>query len=156
MKGKQEIIDSLNFLLRDELTAINQYFVHAEMYGDWGYEALHEVIEERSITEMKHAEALIGRILFLEGTPIVGKLNPIHIAEDVPGMFKNDQKAEQDAIVEYNKAVKLAADLQDNGTKKFLDAILKDEEDHLDYIEEQLDQIDQMGIENYLSTVTKE
>lgn len=156
MKGKPEIIDSLNFLLRDELTAINQYFVHAEMCGDWGYEALHEAIEERSITEMKHAEHLIARILFLEGTPIVTKLNPIHIAEDIVGMFENDRKAEQGAILEYNKAVQLAAELADNGTKKFLDAILKDEEDHLDYIEGQLDQIEQMGLESYLTTITKE
>ncbi len=156
MKGKPEIIASLNFLLKDELTAINQYFVHAEMCEDWGYGALHEVIEERAIAEMKHAEKLIGRILFLEGTPVVDKLNALHIAEDVPGMFKNDHKAEQEAIAEYNKAIKQAADLADNGTKKFLDAILKDEEDHIDYIEEQLDQIEQMGIENYLTTIAKE
>ncbi len=156
MKGKKEIIESLNSLLRDELTAINQYFVHAEMCEDWGYAALHETIEERAITEMKHAEQLISRILFLEGTPVVDKLNPIHIAEDVTGMFKNDHKAEQEAITEYNKAIKLAAELADNGTKKFLDTILKDEEDHIDYIEEQLDQIEQMGIENYLTTIAKE
>lgn len=156
MKGKKEIIDSLNFLLADELTAINQYFVHAEMCGDWGYETLHEVIEKRAIGEMKHAEAIISRILFLEGTPVVDKLNPIHIADNVEDMLKNDRKAEQGAIHEYNKAVKLAADLLDNGTKKFLDSILEDEEDHLDFIEEQLDQIEQMGLKNYLSTVTKE
>ncbi len=156
MKGKPEIIDSLNFLLRDELTAINQYFVHAEMCANWGYEALHELIEERAITEMKHAEHLIARILFLEGTPIVTKLNPIHIGDGVVAMFENDRKAEQGAILEYNKAVQLAADSADNGTKKFLDAILKDEEAHLDYIEGQLDQIAQMGIESYLTTITKE
>ncbi len=153
MKGKPEVIDSLNSLLKDELTAINQYFVHAEMCEDWGYEALHEVIEKRAITEMKHAEALIGRILFLEGKPIVTALNAIHIADDVHGMFVNDRTAEQTAIDEYNKAVRLAADLGDNGTKQFLDGILHDEEDHLDYIEEVLDQIDQMGIQNYLTTV---
>ena len=93
---------------------------------------------------------------FLEGTPIVSKLNAIHIAEDVKGMFENDRKAEVDAIAEYNKAVRQAADLADNGTKKFLDAILKDEEAHLDYIEAQLEQIEQMGIENYLTTITQE
>lgn len=156
MKGKPEILDSLNFLLRDELTAVNQYFVHAEMCADWGYESLHEVIEERSIVEMKHAEHLIARILFLEGTPVVDKLNPIHIADNVEAMFANDRKAELGAIAEYNKAVQLAAELADNGTKKFLDAILKDEEAHLDYIESQLDQIAQMGIESYLTTITKE
>lgn len=156
MKGKKEVIDSLNFLLADELTAINQYFVHAEMCGDWGYELLHEVIEKRSITEMIHAEKLIGRILFLEGDPIVSNLNKIHIGESVQQMLENDHAAEVDAIAEYNKAVRLAAELLDHGTKKMLDEILKDEEDHLDYIEEQLDQIEQMGLENYLSTVTKE
>lgn len=156
MKGKPEILDSLNFLLRDELTAINQYFVHAEECADWGYESLHEAIEKRSMDEMKHAEKLIGRILFLEGTPVVNKLNPIHIADNVKGMFENDLKSEQVAIDEYNKAVRLAADLADNGTKKFLDAILNEEEAHLDYIESQLDQIAQMGIESYLTTITKE
>ncbi|MDD2522709.1 MAG: bacterioferritin [Anaerolineaceae bacterium] len=154
MKSKPEIIDSLNFLLKDELTAINQYFIHAEMCEDWGYGPLHEVIEKRSITEMKHAEALIGRILFLEGKPIVSELNPLHIADNVEGMFKNDHAAEQNAINEYNKAVHLAAELGDNGTKQFLEGILHDEEDHIDYIEEVLDQIDQMGIQNFLTTVT--
>ena len=156
MKGKKEIIDSLNFLLADELTAINQYIVHAEMCGDWGYEALHETIEKRAITEMIHAEKLIGRILFLEGEPVVNKLNNIHIGEEVAKMFENDHKAELDAIAEYNKAIRLAAENLDHGTKKLLDSILKDEEDHLDYIEEQLDQIDQMGLKNYLMTITKE
>lgn len=153
MKGKPEIIEKLNYLLADELTAVNQYFVHAEECGDWGYEVLHESIEERSIGEMKHAEKLISRILFLGGTPVVDKLNKIHIAEDVPGMLENDRKAEEDAIKDYNEAIKLASDLLDNGTKELLDDILKDEEAHIDYIEEQLDQIEQMGLEQYLTTV---
>jgi len=118
MKGKPEIIDKLNFLLADELTAINQYFVHAEECADWGYEVLHESIEKRSIGEMKHAEKLISRILFLEGTPVVDKLNKIYIAEDVPGMLENDKKAEEVAIKNYNEAIKLAAELLDNGTKE--------------------------------------
>lgn len=153
MKGKPEIIDKLNFLLADELTAVNQYFVHAEECGDWGYEVLHHSIEKRSIGEMKHAEKLIARILFLEGTPVVDKLNKIHTADNVPGMMENDKIAEVGAIKSYNEAIKLAADLLDNGTKELLDNILKDEEAHLDYIEEQLDQIEQMGLENYLTTV---
>ena len=153
MKGKPEIIEKLNFLLADELTAVNQYFVHAEECGDWGYEVLHESIEKRSIGEMKHAEKLISRILFLGGTPVVDKLNKIHIAEDVPGMLKNDKKAEEDAIKDYNEAIKLASELLDNGTKELFDSILKDEESHLDYIEEQLDQIEQMGLEHYLTTI---
>ncbi len=153
MKGKPEIIDKLNYLLADELTAVNQYFVHAEECGDWGYEVLHESIEERSIGEMKHAEKLISRILFLGGTPVVDKLNKIHIAEDVPGMLENDRKAEEDAIKDYNEAIKLATDLLDHGTKELLDDILKDEEAHIDYIETQLEQIEQMGLEQYLTTV---
>ena len=153
MKGKPEIIDKLNFLLADELTAVNQYFVHAEECGDWGYEVLHETIEKRSIGEMKHAEKLISRILFLEGTPTVDKLNKMHIADSVPGMLENDRKAEMEAIKNYNEAIKLASELLDNGTKELLDSILKDEESHLDYIEEQLDQIEQMGLEHYLTTI---
>ena len=153
MKGKPEIIDKLNFLLADELTAFNQYFVHAEECGDWGFEVLHESIEKRSIGEMKHAEKLISRILFLEGTPVVDKLNKMHIADSVPGMLENDKKAELEAIKNYNVAIKLASELLDNGTKELLDSILKDEESHLDYIEEQLDQIEQMGLEHYLTTI---
>ena len=153
MKGKPEIIEKLNFLLADELTAVNQYFVHAEECGDWGYESLHHSIEKRSIDEMKHAEKLISRILFLEGTPVVDKLNKMHISDTVPGMLENDRKAEVEAIKSYNEAIKLSAELLDNGTKELLDSILTDEEAHIDYIEEQLDQIAQMGLEHYLTTV---
>ncbi|HNZ16622.1 MAG: bacterioferritin [Anaerolineaceae bacterium] len=153
MKGKPEIIDKLNFLLADELTAINQYFVHAEECGDWGYESLHHAIEERAIEEMKHAEKLISRILFLEGTPVVDKLNKMHIAGTINGMLENDHKAEVEAIANYNAAIKLSADLLDHGTKELLNSILKDEEAHLDFIEEQIDQIKQMGLEQYLTTV---
>jgi len=153
MKGKPEIIEKLNFLLADELTAVNQYFVHAEEWFFDGYEVLHETIEKRSIGEMKHAEKLISRILFLEGTPTVDKLNKMHIADSVPGMLENDRKAEMEAIKNYNEAIKLASELLDNGTKELLDGILKDEEFHLDYIEEQLDQIEQMGLEHYLTTI---
>lgn len=153
MKGKPEIVEKLNFLLADELTAINQYFVHAEECADWGYELLHHSIEERSIAEMKHAEKLIARILFLEGTPVVSKLNEMHIADTVPGMLENDRQAEEVAIKNYNEAIKLATELLDNGTKELLDGILKDEEAHINYIEEQLKQIEQMGLETYLTTV---
>lgn len=153
MKGKPEIVEKLNFLLADELTAINQYFVHAEECADWGYELLHHSIEERSITEMKHAEKLIARILFLEGTPVVGKLNEMHIADTVPGMLENDRQAEVDAIKNYNESIKLVAELLDNGTKELLDGILEDEEAHINYIEEQLKQIEQMGLETYLTRV---
>lgn len=156
MKSNQEIIDLLNFLLADELTAINQYFVHAEMCADWGYEGLHESIEERAITEMKHAEGLIARILFLEGTPVVGKLNELHIAESVEDMLASDHAAELGAIKGYREGIKLAVDHLDFGTRELLESNLKQEEEHIDYIEEQQDQIEQMGIQNYLTTVTEE
>ena len=151
MKGHPEVIEKLNELLIEELTAINQYFLHAEMCGDWGYERLHELIEKRSRQEMKHAEVLMERILFLEGMPIVSQLNKITIGETVMKQLENDQKAEQDAVKMYNDAVALTSKLGDNGSKVLVESILTDEEEHLDWIEEQLDQIDQMGYQNYLN-----
>jgi bacterioferritin len=151
MKGNDKIIDKLNALLADELTAINQYMVHAEMGENWGYEKLHDKIQERSIVEMRHAEKLIARILFLEGQPIVSNLNPMHIGADVENFHKNDWQAEFDAIKSYNEGVQLARELGDNGTHSMLESILTDEEDHIDWIEAQLDQINQMGIQKYLT-----
>ena len=150
MKGNPTIINTLNGLLAEELTAINQYIVHAEMCANWGYERLHKADEKRAIDEMKHAEKLIARILFLEGTPVVGKLNKINIGADVESQHKNDQKSEQMAIRAYNESIGMAVEAGDNGTRELLEGILKDEEDHLDWIEAQLDQIRQMGIQNYL------
>ncbi len=151
MKGNEQIIEWLNKLLAEELTAINQYFVHAEMCEDWNYEPLSNVIKKRSIVEMKHAETLIERIIFLEGKPIVSNLNEIHIGSDVPAMHTNDLKMECVAVKDYNEAIRLSADLGDHHTKTILQAILKDEEDHIDDLEAQLDQIDQMGVQNYLA-----
>jgi bacterioferritin len=150
MKGNDKVIATLNFLLADELTAISQYMVHSEMCANWGYDRLHKAIEKRAIDEMKHAEKHIGRILFLEGTPIVSKLNPIHVGPNVPAQFKNDWAAENTAIKAYNKGIRQAVELGDNGTREMLESILKDEEVHIDWIEAQLDQIKQMGIESYL------
>jgi bacterioferritin len=155
MKGNEKVIETLNDLLSDELTAINQYIVHAEMAENWGYPVLHESAEKRAITEMKHAETHIARILFLEGRPIVSKLKNIHIGEDVPKMYENDRMSEQEAIEKYNAAIKLCVEVGDNGTKEMLDAILQDEEDHIDYIEGELDKISQMGLAVYLTTLTK-
>lgn len=151
MKGNDKIIETLNLLLADELSAINQYMVHSEMCADWGYAELHEAIEKRAITEMKHAERHIGRIIFLEGRPIVSILNPLHIGQDVLEQFKSDLGAEQGAVQVYNDAVKLAVAVGDNGTRAMLEGILKDEEDHLDWLETQLGQIEQIGIQNYLA-----
>lgn len=150
MKGNAKVIKKLNELLADELTAINQYMVHSEMCDDWEYGKLHEKIEKRAIDEMKHAEKLIGRILFLEGTPTVSKLNKITIGKDVELQFKNDHAAEQGAIKSYNDGIKLCYDLGDNGTRELLEDILEDEEAHIDWLEAQMDQISQMGIQNYL------
>lgn len=155
MKGNELIIQALNDNLRDELTAINQYIVHAELCENWGYEKLHGYIRGRSIQEMKHAEAIIARILFLEGIPVVSELNPLHIGKDVKAMMESDCEAEKVAVAAYNDAVKLAGDLKDNGTKDLFESNLKDEETHLDWLEAQLDQIAQMGIQNYLALQAK-
>ena len=150
MKGNEKILETLNELLADELTAINQYMVQSEMCADWGYEKLHEAIEKRAIDEMKHAEKLIGRILFLEGRPIVSNLNKINIGATVDVQHKNDQAAEETAIKSYNDSIKLAVEVGDNGTRDLLEEILDDEEEHIDWIESQLDQIEQMGLQVYL------
>jgi bacterioferritin len=150
MKGNKRIIERLNALLADELTAINQYMVQSEMCANWGYEKLHKAIEKRAIDEMKHAEKLIGRIIFLEGSPTVTKLNKIEIGADVKTQHENDQKAEEGAIQAYNADIKLAVEVGDNGTRELLESILKDEEEHIDWIEAQLDQIKQMGMQSYL------
>jgi bacterioferritin len=150
MKGNEKIIECLNDLLADELTAINQYMVHSEMCDDWGYGKLHEAVEERAITEMRHAEKLIGRIIFLEGRPVVSKLKDLHIGADIEGQLRNDLTSEYGAVAGYNAGVQLAVEVGDNGTRAILESILGDEEDHVDWLEAQLDQIEQMGIANYL------
>jgi bacterioferritin len=150
MKGNDKIIETLNVQLADELTAVNQYMVHSEMCANWGYERLHKATEKRAIDEMRHAEKLIARLLFLEGMPIVSKLNKITIGPDVQTQLKNDWNAEAGAIKAYNDAIRLAVEVSDNGTRELFESILKDEEDHIDWLEAQLDQIAQMGIQNYL------
>lgn len=150
MQGEKRIIERLNVLLADELTAINQYMVHSEMCENWGYGKLHEVIRKRAMEEMKHAEKLIERILFLEGMPEVGSLNKILIGSDIEKQFKSDQAAEQDAVKKYNDAIKLCTELGDNGTREMLESFLTDEEKHLDWLETQVEQINQLGLKNYL------
>jgi bacterioferritin len=150
VQGNDVVIEKLNELLADELTAINQYMVHSEMCDNWGYEKLHEKVEKRAIDEMKHAEKLIARILFLEGTPIVSNLNRLHIGADVEAQLRNDLNGEIDAIGSYNAGIQIAVEAKDNGSREMLEDILKDEEKHVDWLEAQLDQIEQMGIQNYL------
>ena len=151
MKGDQKLIDCLNARLADELAAINQYFVHAEMCENWKYDKLEDVIEKRAIAEMKHAEKLIERILFLEGKPIVSNLSEIRIGEEIPKMHEHDHWAEEGAIRGYNKGIRLAMGLEDNDTKVLLESILKEEIGHIDWIESQLDQIKHIGVQNYLA-----
>jgi bacterioferritin len=152
MKGDKKLIDTLNSLLADELTAINQYMVHSEMCDSWGYDKLHKAIEKRAIDEMKHAEKLIGRILFLEGLPIVSNLKKMTIGAEVPKMMANDHFLESGAIKSYNAAIKLAGDVKDFATREILESILKDEDAHIDDIEEIRDQIQQMGLPVFLTT----
>ena len=151
MKGNPKIIEILNALLAGELTAINQYIVHSEMCSNWGYEKLHKADEKRAIDEMRHAEKLVTRILFLEGIPVVSHLEKISIGSEVAAQHKNDMNSEIETIALYNNGIKLAAEVGDSGTRELLESILKDEEGHLDWLEAQISQISQMGIQNYLS-----
>jgi len=155
MKGNAKIIECLNGLLAEELTAINQYMVHSEMCANWNYERLHKAVEARAIVEMKHAEKLIGRMLFLEGTPVVSQLNKLSIGPNVKQQLESDHKAELTAVARYNKSIALAIEVGDHGTREMLTSILKDEEEHVDWIEAQLDQIQQMGIQIYLAEQSK-
>jgi len=150
MKGNEKVLEALNSLLADELTAINQYMVHAEMCDNWWYGRLAEAVEKRAIGEMKHAEKLIARILFFEGRPVVSDLNKIYIGAEVESQLKNDWRAEDSAIKAYNENIGLATEVGDNGTRDLLQSILMEEEDHIDWIEAQLDQISHIGIQNYL------
>jgi bacterioferritin len=154
MKGNEKLLATLNELLAEELTAISQYMVHSEMCDNWGYGKLHKAIEKQAIDEMKHAEWLIGRILYLEGTPVVSKLNQMKIGPDVPAMLANDSSGEQSAIQMYNKAIPQAREVLDNGTADLLTKILLMEEGHGDWLDQQRDQIKTIGIENYLANQT--
>jgi bacterioferritin len=156
MKGNEKIIEILNDFLSDELSAISQYMVHSEMCANWEYKRLHEAVEKRAIDEMKHAEKLIARILFLEGQPIVSQLKKIDIGPSVEAQIKNDLAAEAGAIKAYNNGIRLCIELGDNGTRELIDSNLVDEETHLDWLEAQLDQITQMGLQNYLLGQMKE
>jgi bacterioferritin len=151
MKGNPKLIATLNDLLADELTAINQYMVHSEMAHNWGYEKLHQHFEKRAIDEMKHAEMLIGRILFLEGSPTVSKYNKMSIGADVPKQLAGDRGLEMGAIKSYNEAIILAGEVKDYATREILEKILKDEDRHIDQIEELQDQIQQMTLQIFLS-----
>ena len=154
MKGNKDLITVLNSLLADELTAINQYMVHSEMCENWGYGKLHMAIRGQAMDEMHHAEWLIERIIFFEGAPTVSKLNPIKIGKTVSEMISKDLDSEFNAVNAYNSAIKLAREVDDQGTVDLLTKILKMEEGHVDWAEIQRAQIAQMGMENYLVNQT--
>ena len=152
MKGHDDIIKLLNQALTGELTAINQYFLHARMCADWGYNRIASKVREESIDEMKHAQELIDRILFLEGVPNVQRLGTLNIGETVPEQFEADLKLEHEAIPRLKDGIALCNQHSDHATRELLEHILVDEEGHVDWLETQLEQIRQVGVENYLTS----
>jgi len=151
MKGNAEIIELLNEALSEELTAVNQYFLHSEMCENWGYKKQSAASKKQAIDEMKHAEILIERILFLEGKPNLSKYQKLTIGQTVPDMIANDLKLEVGAVALYNRIIEVAAKKNDQGTAELLKKILKDEESHVDGLEEMQDKIRDMGVQIYLS-----
>jgi len=150
MKGSPQVIGELNKALREELTAINQYFLHAEMTDNWVYERLSEYIKKQSIGEMKHAEALMERILFLDGTPTMKPLE-LTIGKNVQEMLQRHLDLELSAVEQYNAAIQIAVAEKDNGSRDLFVGLLKDEEDHVDWLEAQMHQIRELGYERYLT-----
>jgi len=150
MKGSPKVVEELNKALREELTAINQYFLHAEMCENWGYERLSEYIKKQSIGEMKHAEALMERILFLDGLPSMQPLE-LTVGKTVKDMIQSDLDLELGAVKQYNAAIAIAVHEKDNGSRDLLVELLKDEEDHVDWLEAQMHQIKELGYERYLT-----
>ena len=151
MKGKANVIEVLQKSLGEELQAISQYFLHGEMQSNWGYKRLHAEIKKQAIGEMKHAEALIERIIFLEGIPNLNEFPKLRIGKTVEQQLQNDLELEKNAVEEYNKYVALARKEGDNGSADLLEVLLKDEEEHVDFLETQLGMIKQLGLETYLS-----
>jgi len=151
MKGDAKVIAVLNQVLKAELTAINQYFLHAEMCENWGYERLAHHTRKESIEEMQHAEKLMEHILFLEGTPNMSDYFKIKIGQDVKAQIENDLQVEYNAVKRLNEGIAVCVKAGDNGSRELLEGILTDEEEHIDYLEAQLHSIEEMGIENYLA-----
>lgn len=151
MKGDREIIDILNEVLTAELTGINQYFLHGRMCENWGYKKLWDFLRKESIDEMKHADRVIERILYLEGLPNLQRLGKINIGETVPEQFESDMALERDAIDRLNRGITVARDKGDNGTRALLEEILVSEEEHYNWIETQQSLIAQLGLANYLA-----
>jgi bacterioferritin len=155
MKAKEGIIDLLNKILTMDLTAVNQYFVHSKMCKNWGYERLCHKVRERSFDEMKDAEALIDHILYLEGVPNMQRLGTVQVGENVQEQFKLDLKAEQEMVHVLSDGVVLCNKVSDFTTRHMLEDMVKDSDEHIDWIETQLETIKQVGLENYLSQQIK-
>jgi len=151
MKGNPKVIDALNEALHEELMAINQYFLHAEMCENWRYDRLGELIKKQSIGEMKHAEVLIERILFLDGTPNLTKHIDLTVGKNVKEQIESDLKLEVDAVAMYNRAIETARQERDNASRELFERLLKDEEEHVDWLEAQVHQMNELGYERYLS-----
>jgi bacterioferritin len=151
MQGKRKVITELNAALKEELTAINQYFLHAEMCENWKYDKLGEYIKKQSIGEMKHAEMLIERILFLDATPAMSEPMQINVGKNVKEQIASDLKLELEAVEMYNRAVRIAQEEGDNASRELFEILLKDEEDHVDWLEGQMHQMEELGYERYLS-----
>jgi bacterioferritin len=156
MKGKPKVIEALNEALKEELTAINQYFLHAEMCENWHYDKLGNYIKKQSIDEMKHAESLIERILFLDGTPNLTELLRLTVGKNVREQLESDLKLETAAVEMYNRAVRTCVEEGDNASRELFERLLKDEEQHVDWLEAQIYQINEMGYERYLSQQVRE
>ena len=155
MQGNPEIVELLNEVLTAELTAINQYFLHAKIMEDWGYLRLAEHTKHESIDEMKHAEIVTDRVLFLDGLPNYQRYFPLRIGETVPEMFQADLELEYTAVERLNRAIAKAVEVGDNGSRELFESILVSEEEHIDWLETQLTTIDQIGVENYLAEQLK-
>ncbi len=151
MKGNDEIIQVLQEVLSAELTAVNQYFIHARMNENWGYKKLAAYIRKESIEEMQHAQRVIDRILYFDGVPNMSKYMKINVGKNVPEQFRNDLAVEYQAVPRLNKGIEVARAIGDNGTRALLETILKEEEEHVDWLEAQLGIIKEIGVENYLA-----
>jgi bacterioferritin len=151
MKGKAEVLEVLQKALSEELQAISQYFLHGEMQSNWGYKRLYAEIKKQSIGEMKHAEELIERILFLEGTPDLNSVPKLKIGKTVEQQLQNDLDLEKGAVAEYNQYIAVARKAGDNASADLLEALLKDEEEHVDFLEAQLSLIKELGLSSYLA-----
>jgi len=156
MKGKEKVLEMLSEALANELTAINQYILHAEMMDNWGYKRLAAIEKKQSIDEMKHAEQIIERVLFLEGSPNMSRYLKINIGKTIPEMFRFDLDAELMAVELYNNAAQVCEAEKDIGSRDLFIELLKDEEEHVDWLEMQRDQIEHMGVENYLAEQIRE